>query len=177
MSSYKTKYSRIRRKKHKELGLCSECQKKAEFNRSMCSYHLKRFSERMKKYMRTPHYKELWKIKNKRWKINNIKQWCNIMDKNQKRFRDKHPRYMNKKSMEYYYRNKEKYQSRRDTLSCLKKLNIQKVCKLCNSKDRVQIHHEVYPTIETKIIKAIAKGKIYYLCHICHKKSHGSLRY
>ncbi len=47
-----------------------------------------------------------------------------------------------------------------------------KFCKICQSKENLEIHHEEYPEDSFDIREAIASGKIYYLCVICHRKVH-----
>ena len=127
--------------------------------------------------MKRPEVKIHWKEKNKKWKDNNISKWCKIMDENQKNFRKNNPDYMNKKELEYYYKNKEKWKCRYLTRQLFKKKNIVKTCIKCSSNDRIQMHHEIYPNTKEEIIKAIEDKKIYYLCHKCHRKNHGALRY
>lgn len=42
-------------------------------------------------------------------------------------------------------------------------------CKICGSKNNLEVHHEIYPIPSEKIKQAISEGKIYYLCKKCHK--------
>lgn len=43
-----------------------------------------------------------------------------------------------------------------------------KKCRICGSKENLEIHHDVYPTKDTEIIKAVKEGKIYFLCKDHH---------
>lgn len=131
----------------------------------------------MREYMKIPKVRVYWKTKNLRWKLNNINKWCAIMDKNQKNFIANNPDYMKKKMLEYYYKHKDICSCRAKSKQALIKLKVIKICKLCGSDDRIQIHHETYPINTSEIMKAIKNNKIYYLCLKCHKILHGALHY
>lgn len=83
----------------------------------------------------------------------------------------------NELMMNSYKKNKDKWYSRTYTLNIVngrnksKKYEIKdKFCKVCGSKENLEIHHEIYPRLKTDIIKAIDNKKIYFLCKKCHKK-------
>lgn len=43
-----------------------------------------------------------------------------------------------------------------------------KKCRICGSKENIEIHHDVYPTKDEEIIEAVKKRKIYFLCNNHH---------
>ncbi len=47
-------------------------------------------------------------------------------------------------------------------------------CKVCKSKENLEVHHEEYPEDSFEIRRAIESKKIYYLCKACHIKVHGA---
>ncbi len=73
-----------------------------------------------------------------------------------------------------YYKNKDKWKSRNNTLRILKSKKysgiLYKKCNHCPNLKDLQIHHEIYPAKTKEIIKAIEDWKIYYLCKKCHLK-------
>ncbi len=79
-----------------------------------------------------------------------------------------------KVALNNYHNNKGKWRSRDATRKIIKgegykKHEIKnKECKLCSSKNNIEIHHEIYPTKAKEIRNAIDQGKIYYLCKSCH---------
>jgi len=80
----------------------------------------------------------------------------------------------------YYQKNKEKHNSRTNTSKIIKGQSYTKPifpkdffqCKKCGSKEKLQIHHEIYPQNKKEIVKSINNNEIYYLCKKCHKKTH-----
>jgi hypothetical protein len=75
-----------------------------------------------------------------------------------------------------YNRNKKKYKSRKFTSDIIE-INpgiIDKKCKVCDKKENLTIHHEIYPVRWKKIKNAIKKGKIYYLCFTHHQQIHNN---
>jgi len=70
-----------------------------------------------------------------------------------------------------YYKHKDKWKSRLYTKKLYLEIGKRK-CKNCgcDNSQIIEIHHETYPTEYKEIKKAIAEGKIYYLCKNCHKK-------
>lgn len=92
----------------------------------------------------------------------------------------KHREYMR----DYYRNNKERWLCRGNTYAVLNlslyskthsggylKVAIkEKWCKQCGSKEKLEIHHEVYSLTRPQIIKDILEGRIYYLCRKCHRK-------
>ena len=111
----------------------------------------------------------------KKWVIENPEKTKASNKKGMDKFRKEKPERFNELMMQGYYRNKEKRHSRSNTLKVmegrngLKKYNpLVKECRICKSKNNIEIHHEIYPTKTEEIKKAIDKGKIYYLCRDCH---------
>lgn len=91
----------------------------------------------------------------KKW-YNNNKDKYNIYSKNE------------------YKKNPNKWNCRTSTYNILKKISIPKKCKICNSIENIEIHHEIYPSSLEGIKSAIKKEKIYYLCIRHHRKKHSS---
>lgn len=50
--------------------------------------------------------------------------------------------------------------------------NWERFCKLCNFKENLEIHHEIYPKGSEGIRKAHKEGKIYFVCYDCHRTIH-----
>jgi len=95
-------------------------------------------------------------IRNKEWRKNNRKHFNELM----------------KKSKE---KNKDKCSSRDTTKDLItlkgkKRVEIDKKCKVCGSIEKLQIHHEIYPTNREDVKKAINEGKIYFVCLTHHKE-------
>lgn len=115
-------------------------------------------------------------LKHKEEALENAKKWQHT--KKGKKYRKKYfkewykknRKHVNQLMNSYYYKNKQKTFSRNATTRCINGhgyLPIEgpkKECKHCGSKERLQMHHEVYPTTKQEIVKAIKEGKIYYLC-------------
>ena len=78
----------------------------------------------------------------------------------------------NKSVIKNYHKHKNKWYSRSRTLILLKKgiITLERKCKECPTTKNLQIHHEIYPTVNEKIIQAVKDGKIYYLCKEHHSK-------
>ena len=126
------------------------------------------------------------KCKKKNNRKKNYKKYLETERKHNERNREK----IRRQSKEYYQKNKEKlnnkkkeyrkkdynkWRSREITYKILtspkKIISIKNNCKLCNSNENLQIHHEIYPITKQEIIKAISLGMIYYLCRKCHGKT------
>lgn len=77
----------------------------------------------------------------------------------------------NKEVLKSYYRDKNKWNSRRYTLELSKKgvIILNERCK-CGSIKNMEIHHEEYPGKKREIIIAADKKLIYKLCRKCHSK-------
>jgi len=94
--------------------------------------------------------------------------------------RKTNPKLYNKLLIDNYNKHPEKWKSRAITnqffnqISNLDKL-IPTKCKNCHGNNRLEIHHEIYPTTHSKIIDAVLEGRIYYLCKSCHSKSNRKL--
>lgn len=121
--------------------------------------------------------KEYFNKKSIRWKKKNPKKWKESIKKGFNKFRTEKRERFNWLMLEGYKRNRKKCDSRTRTLKLLKGTNkyvkynlLKKECKICKSKDNLQVHHEIYPTIAKEIRKALDKREIYYLCKKCHNK-------
>ena len=91
-----------------------------------------------------------------------------------KKFKIENPERIREHARNQYRRGKRKADSRCKTWRIIKEgtIQIDKICKKCGTKMKVEIHHEVYPISRNGIIKAISDGKIYYLCRKCHINHH-----
>lgn len=140
-----------------------------ERNRENCRKdYQKHKAERIRKIKE---YQLLHPEKVKEWRKKGFKKFITTK---RKRF--------NELILRTYYRDKDKFHSRRKTLSIVKGKHeykmlkelyhykeLKKECKRCKSKEHLQIHHEIYPKKAEEIMIAINKGKIYYLCFNCHR--------
>lgn len=86
--------------------------------------------------------------------------------------------YIKNYNLKYYYAHKQNHLSCVLTykvingLNSYQKVTPKKECKICKCRNDLQIHHEVYPLHKEEVIKAIKKGKIYFLCKKHHKELH-----
>ena len=71
--------------------------------------------------------------------------------------------------MKNYYKNKDRWASRKETLK-LSKLRVIVLKNKCPHINKLEIHHEIYPIKKNEIIQAVKDNKIYYLCKNCHRK-------
>lgn len=83
-----------------------------------------------------------------------------------------------KRNLDTLYKKKVKEKSRKMSLDLLKKdwewckdLAFG-TCKECGCKDKLEIHHEIYPTTKIGIIQAIKSKQICHLCRTCHTLIH-----
>jgi len=95
--------------------------------------------------------------KTKKWRKKTFSKWYS---------KKKNKKWMVDYMKEYYHKNSKKQRSRVATYKLKDKIKL--ICKACQTKGDLQIHHEIYPTTKKKILEAIASGRIYYLC----KKHH-----
>ena len=108
-------------------------------------------------------------LKNKEYFKNNAKEWAR---KNPEKRRIIEKRWRKEHRREQYLKHKDKNNSRNYTKYLRQKGIIlqAKFCKKCLSKERLEVHHEVYPLTMKGIIQAVKENKIYYLCKDCHVK-------
>ena len=106
------------------------------------------------------------------WNLKNKKKRAEISKKSFKKFKEKNPDKIKEHARNQYRKNKTKANSRTYTwyLRNIGRIEIENICKHCGIKTKLEIHHEIYPTKEDGIRKAISEGKIYILCKSCHNK-------
>lgn len=107
----------------------------------------------------------------KKWVDKNREKHNECMRRANTKYRKNNRDKFNKMVMDNYYKNKDKWKSRRTTLYIDVEHNfIKNVCYVCSSKKELEIHHDIYPIERDDIIKAINDEKIYKLCKSCHGK-------
>lgn len=150
------------------MGNCRKC-KKPFIDKRINRYKHKMFCSRLcqTRYSALKNHHKMKNNKNfKKYKIKKFKRWY---------YQNKDKQKVN--VLNDYYKNKEKWNSRKKTYSIILHLDytlhpvLKLYCKKCKCKNNLTIHHEVYPTDVKSIIKAIDKGLIYYLCKKCHNKN------
>lgn len=65
--------------------------------------------------------------------------------------------------------------SRELTTKCFKRLGLKRKCKSCNKINKLDIHHERYPTTISSVLMAIYNKQIYYLCIKHHNNLHSEI--
>ena len=156
------------------IKICRKC--KNEFN-ALCN-HLVYCNDCAKK--RNKEVRELGRIRSKKsYYKNNKKRYTELRDNEElkikrKEYLQQYYQYNKEKYKEWmkksFEKNKKKWYSRKNTLNLLKNKKdiLLKKCKKCNSKLKLEIHHEIYPVKVKNIMLAIKKGRIYFLCNKCH---------
>jgi len=146
----------------------------------------KEYRKRPRVKKRIKKYKKDYYKKNKEKFIKTTREWDKKNPEKKKesnkkalnKFRVNNPEKFNALMRENYKRNKTKYHSRSITFRIIygkrnykkTKIPINFFCKECGKKKGLQIHHEIYPTRQKEIEKAILDKKIYFLCKKCHLK-------
>jgi len=124
----------------------------------------KNYAEKKEDYLRRAREWRDKKIKENpvKFKSEAYKRFSGWKKRNKKHF--------NALMMKDYRRHKNKWNSRKITGRLLRfhPELLKKFCKKCKTKINLEIHHEIYPTRIMKIIEAIKKEKIYYLCRKHH---------
>ena len=143
------------------------CKKETMVRSKFCSLKC-----RDKNYYQT-HTKE-YKKSARAWESNNRERAREIARKANTKFRTEKRDRFNQLMRESYYRNKDKWNSRKITrlviLQPQKPVKIKKLCKTCHSKNDLSLKFETYPIKAADIRKAIKEQRIYYMCRKCRRK-------
>lgn len=151
--------------------LCINCNQnltKKYRSKKYCSYKC------MWKYRNKKQYeenKQYFKYKSTNWAKQNPRKRREQVKKAVDKFRKEKKEQFYKSMKEYRQRNKNKIQSRWKTLMYVGKYNLfpDRICKLCSSIIKIELHHEIYPTKKKDILQAIQDKKIYLVCKECHE--------
>lgn len=144
-----------------------------EYRRNYRKKNINKEKEYMKGYYKK-HKKEMI-LQAFLWHKQNPEKSREHSNRGVKKFIEKNPARFRELMKKTYLKNRKRNYSRRRTLIILNRNNtgisLTKECRSCGKVRDLEIHHEIYPTDTREIIKAVQKGKIYYLCHECHVKT------
>ena len=153
-------------------------QSQYEYRKSLPSWEKRKEQIKIARKKYYQKNKEKIKLKVRDWENKNPERKKEISKKAIKKLQDQG--YFKNAMKKYYQKNKEKHNSRTNTSKIIKGQSYTKPifpkdffqCKKCGSKEKLQIHHEIYPQNKKEIVKSINNNEIYYLCKKCHKKTH-----
>lgn len=121
--------------------------------------------------------KKIYTERARMWDLNNPIKRKVSSKKSLIKFRNNNPERFSELMKNQYKKNKIKWDSRTRTNFILNGspkpdgfILPKKECKICKSIEKLEIHHEIYPTLKKDIFKAMSENKIYYLCRSCHLK-------
>jgi hypothetical protein len=166
--------------KHNKL-ICCEIKKRIIYRRRYEKQYRFKNKEHIKKYRMNPENK-------KRASLYNRNRYDNARKKYMKLYQKKHIQRINELSNNYYYKNKEKQNSRARTNKLWNRIKVLKiignrciVCGVYKSNKKIKIHHKryiqlpCYHSLEKNFdeitIKKI-KRNLFPMCKKCHSDKH-----